>query len=105
MAHVIIGATCPQCGSTDTAHPTNYGKPQRDRLWCLSCGALWTPEAPPRAKPEPRTCVFCRRSGGTYAYRQDRATLDAAGVPHTAGAFFAHTKCLQAWRRRPRQDA
>jgi len=40
---IIHGATCPRCNSADVAHPTNYGRPQLDRLWCLACGCLWTP--------------------------------------------------------------
>jgi hypothetical protein len=46
-----------------------------------------------------RVCVFCRKPKGTIAFRQDRATLDAAEIPHVAGAFFAHLKCMQFWRR------
>lgn len=32
---------CPRCGSKDITIPRNYGKPQKDRLWCMKCGALW----------------------------------------------------------------
>ena len=51
-------------------------------------------------RPTARVCVFCEKPKGTLCYRQDRATLDAAKVPHVGGAFFAHTRCLQVWRRR-----
>lgn len=53
MRRTMLNIPCPRCGSKDTTHARNYGRPDKERGWCMACGSLWMlKSAANKKKPE-----------------------------------------------------